>query len=291
MKATPTFPFRFAVAALMLATAVSTHAQQGPKLNLPALSPASTVTQKVGLGEITIDYSRPSVKGRKIFGGLEPFGSVWRTGANSATKITFSTPVKIEGNALPAGSYALYSIPDAAEWTVIFNKVTGEWGAYSYKQENDALRVKVKPVALAQLVETFTIDVNDIRPDSATLNLTWEKTRVPVKLQFDIVKDVVAQIDAVMAAGGTIPPGVYFASAQFYYENNLDLKKARTWIEAATAGDKAPFYMLHWKAKILAKLGDKDAAVAAARQSIAAADGPAKAEYVRLNESLIAGLK
>ena len=198
--------------------------------------------------------------------------------------------MRIEGKELPAGSYALYSIPGANEWTVIFNKVTGEWGAYSYKQENDALRVQVKPVALSQLVETFTIDVNDLRAESATLNLLWEKTRVPVKLQFEIVKDVVAQIDAAMASGAKLPAATYFNAAQFYYENGLDLKKARTWIDEATQGDKPPFYMLYWKARILAKLGDKQGAIATAKQSIAAAEGPPKAEYVRLNETLIASL-
>lgn len=264
-----------------------------PKIAFPALSPSASVKQKVGLGEITIEYARPSVKGRKIFApaGLQPYGEVWRTGANTATKITFSTAVKVEGRDLPAGAYALYSIPGASEWTVIFNKVTGEWGAYSYKQENDALRVTVKPVALAQTVETFTIDVNDIRADAATLNLLWEKTRVPVKLQFDVVTDVVAQIDAAMAAGGKISPGVYFSAAQFYLENGLDLNKARTWIEEATKGDKPPFYMLYWKARILAKLGDKAGAKAAAQQSIAAAEGAPKAEYIRLNETLLASLK
>jgi hypothetical protein len=290
MPALPITPLRCAI--LSLFVAASSFAQNpAPKVNFPALSPAASVKQKVGLGEITIDYSRPSVKGRKIFGGLEAYGAVWRTGANTATKVSFSTDVKIEGQALPAGAYALYSIPDAREWTVIFNKVTGEWGAYSYKAENDALRVKVKPVALSQLVETFTIDINDIRPGSATLNLLWEKTRVPVKLEFDVVSSVVAQIDAMMNSGGKIAPAAYFSAAQFYYENGLDLQKAKRWIETATAGDKPPFYMLHWKAKILAKLGDKAGATAAANQSIAAAEGAPKEEYIRLNKALLASLK
>jgi hypothetical protein len=281
---------RIAALASFLAAGLAAQTP-APKISFPALSPTASVKQKVALGEVTIDYSRPSVKGRKIFGALEPYGEVWRTGANSATKITFSTAVKIEGRELPAGAYALYSIPGAKEWTVIFNKVTGEWGAYSYKQENDALRVQVKPIALSQVVETFTIDLNDLRADSATLNLLWEKTRVPVKLQFDIVQDVVAQIDAAMASGAKLPATTYFSAAQFYYENGLDLKKARTWIDEATKGDKPPFFMLYWKARILAKLGDKPGAIAAAKQSIAAAEGAPKSEYIRLNETLIASLK
>ncbi|MEO5959611.1 MAG: DUF2911 domain-containing protein [Opitutaceae bacterium] len=281
------------VVAAVLLVGGSLHAQpaSAPKIAFPAASPDSVVKQKVGFTDIEVTYSRPGVKGRKIFGGLEPYGAVWRTGANSATKISFSTPVKIEGNTLPAGAYALYSIPGANEWTVIFNKVTGEWGAYSYKAENDALRVKVKPTALAQAVETFTIDINDIKTESATLNLVWEKTRVPVKLEFDVVKSVVAQIDAAMASGAVLPEAAYFSAAMFYYEHGLDLRKAKTWVEEATKGEKPLFYMLHGKAKILAKLGDKAGATAAAKQSIAAADGAAKAEYTRLNEALMASLK
>ncbi len=262
-----------------------------PKLNFPAASPASSVKQRVGFTDIEVSYARPSARGRKIFGGLVAFGEVWRTGANTATKVTFSTPVKFGGKEVAAGSYALYSIPGAAEWTVILNKVTGEWGAYSYKAENDAVRVSVKPTALAQAVETFTIDVNDLKTESATLNLVWEKTRVAVPIEVDVVKNVLAQIDAAMKSGATLPAGVYFNAAMFYHDQGLDLKQAKTWIEEATKGDKPPFFMLHGKAKILAKLGDKAGAVAAAKASIDAAEGSAKAEYIRLNEALIASLK
>src|SRR5688572_31135717 len=132
---------RLIVLSSLVISSAGAQTQQGPRINVPVASPASTVKQKVGFTDVEIAYARPSVKGRKIFGGLLPYGEVWRTGANTATKVTFSTAVKINGTELPAGSYALFSIPGEREWTVIFNKVTGEWGAYSYKQENDALRV------------------------------------------------------------------------------------------------------------------------------------------------------
>lgn len=278
----------------LVSPSVLAQTPSGPKIDAPAASPAATVKQKVGFTDIEISYARPSVKERKIFGGLLPFGEVWRTGANTATKVTFSTAVKVEGRELPAGSYALYSIPDASEWTVIFNKVTGEWGAYAYKQENDALRVKVKPAALSQPVESFTIDINDLRSESATLNLSWEKVRVPVKLAFDVIKPVVAQIDALMSSGQTLTPQVYFTAAMFYFDHNLDLNKAKTWAEQATKGEKPLFFMLHGKAKILAKLGDKAGATDAAKKSMAAAEaqgGPVAVEYKRLNETLLASLK
>lgn len=282
-----------AVAALFVSVAPA-QTPAAPRISTPAPSPNSTLKQTVGFTEIEIAYARPSARGRKIFGGLLPYGEVWRTGANSATRITFSTAVKIEGRDLPAGSYALYSIPGASEWTVIFNKVTGEWGAYNYSEANDALRVKVKPVTLAQPVETFTIDFGDLRTESAQLNLAWEKTRVPVKIEVDVVKAVIAQIDTVMASGAKLPAAVYFQAAMFYFDHGLDLQKAKTWADEATKGDKPLFYMLHGQAKILAKLGDKAGAKDAAAKSIAAAQtagGAAAAEYKRLNEALLATLK
>ena len=294
MKHLPSSLLRILVLGSLISTGAFAQSQKGPRINAPAASPASTLQQKVGFTDVEVVYSRPSVKGRKIFGGLLPYGEIWRTGANAATKITFSTPVKFQGTELPAGSYALYSIPGAKEWTIIFNKVTGEWGAYSYQQENDALRVKAKPVSLARPVETFTIGINDIQMESATLNLVWEKTLVPVTFQFDVVQPVVAQIDSVMSSGQAIPPQAYFTAAMFYFENKLDLQKAKMWAEQATKGDKAPFYMLHGKAKILAKLGDKAGARDAAKKSIAAAEaqgGSVAAEYKRLNETLLANLE
>jgi tetratricopeptide (TPR) repeat protein len=266
-------------------------AAPAPKINFPAASPAATLKQRVGLTDIEIAYSRPGVKGRTIFGGLEPYDQVWRTGANSATKIVFSTPVKFNGTEVPAGTYGLFTIPGREEWTVILNKIAIQWGAYQYDPKDDVLRVKVTPVKLAEAVETFTIDLNDIRDESATLNLTWEKTRVPVKLEVDITSALVAQIDAAMAADGKKP---YFQAAMFYLEHNLDLTKAAQWMDAALAENPDAYYMLYHKARLLAKQGDKAAAIATARKSIELASkdtSPAKGEYTRLNETLIASLQ
>ncbi|MEX2044084.1 MAG: DUF2911 domain-containing protein [Opitutus sp.] len=276
------------------AAAQPAKAPQPPKISTPPASPAGTLTQRVGFTDVEISYARPGVKDRRIFGGLVPHGEVWRTGANTSTKVTFSTPVTIDGRELPAGSYALFSIPGPGEWTVIFNRVVGEWGAYSYKEENDALRVKVKPVTLSQPVETFTIDINDIRIESATLNLSWERTKVPVPFKVEVIKPVLAQIDEAMASGAALPASAYFQAAMFYFDNGLDLNKARAWVEEATKDENPRFFMLHGKARILAKLGDKAGATAAATQSIAAAEkqgGPVGAEYKRLNEALLASLK
>lgn len=282
-------------AALLASTGFAQNAApKKPAISVPPLSPASTLKQRVGFTDIEIVYARPSLRGRKIFGAWEPYGEVWRTGANNATKVTFSTPVRFSGKELPAGTYALYSIPGEKEWTIIFNKASGDWGAYSYKQENDVLRVTAKPIKLPQPVETFTIDINDIKTESATLNLSWENVRVPVPFQFDVISKVNAQIEAAMNSGQKLEPGAYYSAAVFYLENGLDLNKARGWIEEATKGENPRFFMLYQKARILAKLGDKTGATAAAQQSIAAAQkegGPVAVEYRRRNEELLATLK
>jgi hypothetical protein len=260
---------------------------QTPKLDFPMPSPTCTIKQHVGLTDVEIVYSRPGVKDREIFGGLVGYGKVWRTGANQATKITFSTPVKLNGADIPAGTYGLFTIPDEKEWTVIINKAPAQWGAYTYDEKTDLVRVKATPVKLAEPVETFTIEFNDIRDDSATLNLIWEKTRVPVKLELDL-KDLVPQIESTMAAPDGQKP--YYQAAMFYYDHGQDLKKANQWIDAAIAQREA-HYMVYLKAKILAKLGDKQGAIAAAKHSSELAVKAKDDGYVKLNQDLIASLQ
>jgi Protein of unknown function (DUF2911) len=261
---------------------------QAPKIDFPAPSPASTLKQRIGLTDIEIVYSRPGVKGRPIFGGLVPFGEVWRTGANQATKVTFSTPVKLNGADIPAGTYGLFTIPGEKEWTIIINKGAAQWGAYRYEQTNDLVRIKATPVAIAEQAETFTIGFGNIRDESATLYLLWDKTLVPVKLEVDVAGKLVPQIEEAMAASGGQKP--YFQAAMFYYDHGLDLQKARKWIDAAVA-EREAFYIVHLKAKILAKLGDKEGAIAAAKRSTELAIKANDKGYVKLNQDLIASLQ
>ena len=265
-----------------------------PKIDFPAPSPAATLKQRVGLTDIEVNYSRPSMRGRKIFGGLEPYGSVWRTGANTATSIKFSTAVKFGGADVPAGTYALFSIPGETEWTLILNKIPGQWGAYAYDDKNDVVRVKAVPAATPRPVETFAIGISDLANESAaTLYLAWENVRVPVKIEVDVASTLVPQIEAVMASAEAKKP--YFSSAMFYYENNLDLKKAATWMDAAIAANPDAYYMVYRKGLILAKAGDKAGALAAANKSLEMAKQDKtpllREEYVRLNEALIASLR
>jgi hypothetical protein len=215
---------------------------------------------------------------------------VWRTGANASTKISFGTAVKLNGTEIPAGKYALYTIPGGKEWTIILSKDTSLNGAFGYNPTNDLARFQAVPVKLAKSVETFTIDINDIRDDSATINLVWAKTRVPVKLELDLVSALAPQIEAAMAAPGGNKP--YYQAAMFYYDHGQDLQKASQWVDAAAA-QRETYYILNLKAKILAKLGDKAGAIAAAKRSTELAikaEGP-KSGYVKMNADLISSLR
>jgi hypothetical protein len=267
------------------------HAEEAKKIDFPQSSPAASVKQRVGVTDISVEYSRPGAKERKIFGGLVPYGQIWRTGANAATKLTFSTDAKLGGTAVPAGSYALFTIPGETEWTVILDKVTDEWGSYAYNQKDDQARIKVKPVALVEPLETMTIGVQDIHSGKASLVIAWETTKVPIEIDTDVVAKVKPQIEAAMAGSGEKP---YFAAAMFYYENDLDMKLAKEWIEAAATKQPDAVWLIYRKGLILKKAGDKDGAMAAAKQAheLAAKEkGEAGAEYTRLSEGLIASLK
>lgn len=281
-----------ATSGLCLAAGLFAQTPAAPKLDFPAASPSATVTQRVGLTDIQISYARPGAKGRKVFGSLLPYGHIWRTGANTATKISLSTPVKLNGTEIPAGTYELFTIPGATEWTVILHKNMSQWGAYSYDEKNDVARIKAVPVALPTAVESLDISLNDLRDESATLNITWEKTRVPVALTVDVKSTLVPQIEAVMASGGEKLP--YASAAMYYFENGLDLKKAAAWMDAAISAQPAAFYLVYRKALILEKMGDKAGAVATAQKSLDAAtkaSGALKDEYIGLNEALLARLK
>ncbi len=283
---------RLLLPALALLAAPALIAQDAPQIQFPSASPAATIKQRVGLTDVEISYSRPSVKGRKIFGELLPYGEIWRTGANQATKLTFSTPVKLNGTALDAGTYEIFSIPSADEWTVIVHKPMSQWGAYAYDAKNDVTRLKVKPVNLPSPIETFTIQIGDLRDESATLYFAWERVRIPLKLEVDVKSIVLPQIEKAMASDNPKKP--YFPAAMFYFEHNIDLNKALQWIDAALAADPNAFYMAYHKARLLAKMGNKEGAKAAANQSKEIANkigGAVAKEYTHLNDTLIATLK
>jgi hypothetical protein len=276
------------VVAGVLASTGGLFAQQTPRLEFPAPSPAGSAKQRVGLTDIDITYSRPGAKGRTVFGGIVPYGEVWRTGANQATRVTFSTPVKFSGVDVPAGTYALYTIPNANEWTVILSKRMQDWAAVKEDTKEDVARVKVKAVKVTPPVETFTIDINDIRDDSATLNLSWENVRVSVPLQIELKSKLVPQIEKAMSEPEGRKP--YFQAAMFYFDHEIDLQKARQWIDEAVKQNEA-YYVVHLKAKILAKVGDKSGAQAAAQRSLELAQKAKDGHYIRENEKLLSSMR
>jgi len=242
----------------------TTVAPKASELVFPAASPLCSFKQRVGVTDVEISYSRPGIKGRKIFGGLVPYGKVWRTGANQATKLTFSTPVKFNGHEVAAGTYAVFSIPGKDEWTIVLNKELEPMGTSKYDEKLDVLRLTVKPSALDHVVEHMHVELDPISDTSASLDILWEKTKVSVKIEVDFVEDLTSKVDSVMTSDQDGKP--YFQAALFYFNHGKDLKKASEWVDAAIA--QRPIYPFHFtKAKILAKLGDKAGALAIAKEA------------------------
>ena len=267
-------------------------ALQAQGIKMPAPSPAQKVEQAVGLGTITVDYSRPSMKGREIFGDLVPYGKLWRTGANASTKIKFSDDVTIEGNKVPAGEYALYTIPGKDEWTIIIHKNTKHWGdgGQDYKPEEDLVRFKVKPQQNPRKVESFTINFTNLTADGTDVEILWDRTMVPFTVKTDVDTRVMSQIDAQVAKNPNATPGLYAAAANYYFETNRDLKQAHEWMKKANEKD-AKFWNLHTQAKIEAKMKNYKQAIKTAEKSMELAKAANNADYVSLNEKAIAEWK
>ena len=237
------------------------------KVEFPSASQHAVVKQRVGLTDVEVDYSRPNKNSRLIFGGLVPFDKVWRTGANQPTRIKFSANVKFGDKDVPAGEYAIFSIPGSNEWTIILSKDL-KAGAADYKQESDAARVTAKPILIAMPAETFTIGFEDLRANSAMFYLEWDKTRVPVKLTTNDVEKVMQGIDAAVKSGKEQEAGFYYSAASFYLDQNKDLPQALKWVDQAIEKNPKAYFMQFKKAQILAQMGNKKEAIAAAEKSI-----------------------
>lgn len=226
----------------------------------PAPSPAATVSQVVGVAKVSVDYSRPALRGREIFGKLIPFGKIYRTGANASTKIEVSSDITVEGQPLAAGKYAIMSIPGADEWTVIFSKNLNV-GEQNYKDSEDALRVKVKPSEVA-LTESFTIDFSDIKDDAAKMNIYWEKTKVTLNIGVNIEKS----IDAALTQQGSQASASFQQAAEYMVQKGMDLNKALALVDKSLALRET--FRNNWvKAQILDKLGKSSDALAFAMKA------------------------
>ena len=265
---------------------MSLNTVNAQQLKTPAASPTTTVKQDFGLSSVELIYSRPGVKGRTIFGGLVPWGNIWRTGANAATRIKFNDDVTIGGKALKAGEYALYTVPNKDKWEIVINKGSENWGT-DYKQEDYILRVTATPTKLNDKVESFTMQFENVKPSSMDLALLWENTAVRVPITTDIDKKVMAQIENAMFKDNR----PYYAAAVYYMDTNRDVNQAAEWLDKATQQNPNAYWIWHQKANALAKLGKKAEAKAAAEKSMQLATEQKNNDYVELNKKLLATLK
>lgn len=256
------------------------------QIRTPQPSPTQTIRQDFGVGSIELSYSRPGMKGRKIFGDLVPFGKVWRTGANNATVLNFSDSVTIGGVKLAPGKYGLLSIPDKDQWTLIISRQLDVTSPAAYKQEQDAVRVQVKPAAVKEPVETFTMQFANVKPTSTELQILWENTLVSLPIVTDFDRKVMADIDRSLQDSRP-----YYQAALYYMESGRDLNQALAWFDRALEQNPRAYWIYHQKANALAKLGRKDEARTTAQQSMDLARDQKNEDYVRLNEKLIASLK
>lgn len=257
------------------------------QLQTPAPSPAASLTQVVGLTDVAIEYSRPAMRGRTIFGDLVPYGKVWRTGANARTKVTFSDDVKVGGTDLKAGTYAIFSIPQKDEWEVVFYTEYQGGGAPAELDESKvAARVKAEVFPIEMDIQSFTITVDDITTNSAVIGIMWEKTYVGVPFEVPTDATVSAAIDKIMAGPGA---GDYYQAAVYYLSEGKDVGKAKEWMDKAMSMTEKPaFWQLRQQSLIYAAAGDKKGAIEIAKKSLAAAEAAGNADYVKMNRDSLA---
>ncbi len=268
----------------VLLLSVVTLGATAQSITMPQPSPTQTITQDFALSKIEITYSRPSMKGRAIFGDLVPYGSLWRTGANAQTTFMFGEDVKLNGTAVKAGKYSVITKPGKNEWTVML--CDPKVAANTYKAGDEIATFTAKPVKLPMQVETFTIMLSNQAANSLEIDLIWSNVEVPIKVEADIDTKVMAQIDKVMN-GDNLP---YFAAASYYFENGKDMKKALEWADKAVAQQPTAYWVAHLKAKVQAKTGDKKGAMETAKKSMELAEKAGNMDYVKLNKDLMASM-
>jgi tetratricopeptide (TPR) repeat protein len=274
---------KFLVCAAICLASYNVDAQ----LKTPAPSPTQTIKQDFGLSAIELNYSRPGMKGRKIFGDLVPYGKVWRTGANSATTLTFSDEVLIGGTKISAGKYGIVTIPDKDNWTIIITKQLDITSPAAYKQDMDIVRVNAKPMMMKESVESFTMQFANVKPTSTELHIMWANTAVSLPISTEVESKIMAQIKNTVETD-TRP---YFQAAMYYMDNGKDLNQALTWFDKALEQNPNAFWVHHQKANALAKLGKKEDAKTSANKSMQLAKEAKNDDYVALNEKLLDSLK
>lgn len=273
---------------LVLAAAFIFAVNVQAQIKTPQASLQAEIEQTVGLTKVDVDYFRPAKKGRLVFGDLVPYGKVWRTGANQNSTVTFDTDVEIAGKTLAAGKYALFTIPKAESWEVIFYKSTDNWGLP--KTWNDAdvvLKTAIKPETLTKDVEYFTLALNPINNEEATLDISWEKTLVSIPFKVPTHKLAMKSIEANLNEGSKASD--YYAAGVYLFNSKADVKKALEYVNKSLAmqNGEAPFYMLRQKSLIQAANGDKIGAIATAKKSLEASEKAGNEDYVKMNRTSI----
>ena len=252
------------------------------QITTPQPSPTATLKQQVGLTEVIVEYSRPSMRGRVIFGDLVPYGALWRTGANKNSTISFSDSVTIGSQKLKAGTYAIFTKPGAQSWEVYFYTDTNNWGTpEKWDEANVAAKYTAEVYPMPMNIESFTMSIDNLNNNGATLGILWEKQYVGVPFGVPSREKAVNSIESVMSGPSA---NDYYAAASYYYEEGLDLKKAKEWIDKAVAMNANAFWVLRRQSLIYAKMGDKQGAIKAAKLSMAAAESAGNSDYVKLNK-------
>ena len=256
------------------------------QIQTPQPSPSNTLEQVVGLTEVKIEYSRPAMRGRTIMGDLVPYGSLWRTGANKNTTLSFSDPVTVGGQALAAGTYALFTRPGKSLWEVFFYTETENLGLpQEWQSKSVAAVIEVPTQSLAEPEESFTISINELTNTGANIHLSWENTRVTLPLEVPTDEKTMASIKETMK--GTPKAGDLYQAAVYYRESGRDLQTAKKWIGKAIEMDPGKYWMFRQQAFILADLNEKEAAIKAAQSSLELAEKAKNQDYVRLNTKAI----
>lgn len=259
------------------------------QINTPAASPSATVSQGLGLTKITVDYSRPSVKGRKIFGDLVPFGKVWRTGANKITSIKFDDEVVVNGTQVKAGSYGLYTIPNAGEWTIILNADDKQWGSYAYDEKKDVLRFKVKASKSKYFVEQMAIDIEGVNPTTADIAIKWENTEAKFRVEQQVDAKIMAEIEE-KTSKPDATVDTYFSAADYYYQKGIHLDKALVWANKVIETNKE-YWAYQLVARVAAKQGNCAVALPNAEKSMELAKKAGDDAYIKLNQAVFAQCK
>jgi hypothetical protein len=272
---------------ILLAAAVYIFASTDAQLTTPQPSPTANIKQNFALSTIEISYSRPGVKGRKIFGELVPYGKVWRTGANNATTISFGEEVMVGGKKVPKGKYGLLTIPGESEWTIIISKQDTVTSPAQYKQDLDVVRVKAQPATLPFSIETMMINIDNIKSNSCDIGLAWDNVYVSFPVTSDVDGKVMEQIKNSMERDSR----PYYGAAFYYIENNKDLNKAVEWLDKAYAQNPDGYWILYQKARALKMLGKKADAMTVSNKSMEIAKKDKNDDYVKLNEDLQKTLK